>query len=297
MSLRTAFRVGSGYITKGAKATRTASTVQRSPIQFSQAVKTENKVAKTSSESLVTRIKRRYQELKTIICGKQKPISTGPQIEPAVIKVENRGTELRHLPETDEFIDIDNARFHRKLFPSTMKRTYLPKDKTIIHVSNFEPPHGSIAATTSLSECITTDKIYQCAAVAIVDKKNNMQTLIHCFPGQTQSEVTGLIKHVTSKSNVANLDITIAPGTYDNYDNTVKGIKTALDEVASGCKIKFANFSKETPIFNRGLILQDGKLSCCLGEEIEKATNKVVNPKEYISYVYAPYNNDPPVKI
>lgn len=26
-------------------------------------------------------------------------------------------------------------------------------------------------------------------------------------------------------------------------------------------------------IFNRGLILQDGKLTCCTGEEIEKATN------------------------
>ena len=243
--------------------------------------------------------KRAYKYLKAkvnnLLGRTPKTVTTAPQIEPKVIKIKNKGIPLAKLEDTYEYVDIDNARFHKKLHPSTMKRTSLPTDKNFIHISNFDPPYGSIAATTGLDDCITTNKLYQCAAVAIVDKKSNTQTLIHAFPGQTQEEITELIKHITSKSMVKDLEITIAPGIYEDYDKTVRGIVTGLKEIGADKKIKFANFSKDVKIFNRGLILQDGKLTCCTGEEIEKATNKIVNPKETISYVYAPYN-DAPVK-
>lgn len=211
-------------------------------------------------------------------------------VEPMAIDVEKTSLPLCKLPERDIYIDIDNARILSKHKPITLKRTILPQDKKIIHVSNFHAPEGSISATTPLSECIVTDKIYQCAAVSIVDRSQNMQTLVHCFPGQSQEEITALLKHVTSKSNPKNLECLIAPGIYDICDNTIVGIKTALDDVAFGCKLRFANFSKETKIFDRALVLQNGQLSCCLGSEIGAANNVIINPKNVISYVLAPYN-------
>ncbi|MBR6722050.1 hypothetical protein IKL64_01185 [bacterium] len=294
MSFRTALKIYRHTTTSTTQMSRVARQGAYSSGIFQESTKATQISPKPQSENFITRA---YKYLKAkinnLLGRTPKVVKTPPKIEPKVIKVENRGIPLAKLEDTYEYVDIDNARFHKKLHPSTMKRTSLPTDKNFIHISNFEPPYGSIAATTGLDGCITTNKIYQCAAVAIVDKSNNMQTLIHAFPGQTQKEITELIRHVTSKSNITDLEITIAPGIYEDYDKTVRGIVTALKEVGAGKKIKFANFSEDVRIFERGLILQDGKLTCCTKDEIEKATNKIVNPKEYISYVYAPYNNDP----
>ena len=294
MSFRTALKIYRQTTTRTAQITRAARQGAYSSGIFQETTKVTQISPKTPSENFINRA---YKYLKTkinnLLGRTPKVAKTPPPIEPKVIKVENRGIPLAKMEDTYEYVDIDNARFHKKLHPSTMKRSSLPTDKNFIHISNFEPPYGSIAATTGLDGCITTNKLYQCAAVAIVDKSGNIQTLIHAFPGQTQAEITELIRHVTSKSNVKDLEITIAPGIYEDYDKTVKGIVTGLKEIGADENIKFANFSDEVKIFERGLILQDGKLTCCTKDEIEKATNKIVNPKESISYVYAPYNNDP----
>ena len=258
----------------GALLSKSTRTVQTSP-----APKGSNFFSK-----IINRVKNMFNRKSQVISIQSTPV------EPAVINIERTSLPLCKLPERDIYIDIDNARILSKHNPITLKRTTLPQDKKFIHVSNFHAPKGSISATTPLNECIVTDKIYQCAAVSIVDKSQNMQTLVHCFPGQTQEEITALLKHITSKSNPKNLECIIAPGVYDITDNTIVGIKTALDDVASGYNLRFANFSKETRIFDRALILQNGEFSCCLGSEVEAATNAVVNPKNIISYIRAPYN-------
>lgn len=212
------------------------------------------------------------------------------KLEPAKIMHKEGTSPIIHSKQTYNYIDCDNARIMSSRKPVTLKKAELPKDKTILNVSNFDYPSGSIAATTELNECIATGKLLQCAGVAVVDKANNMQTLIHCFPGQSYEDIVNLLKHTVSKNN-RNLDITVISGTDDCCDKTISAIVDGLKKVAPSNKIKFANFSKDVRIFDRAVVLQNGKLTCCANTELEQAANKVTNPMDRITYIVDKYNS------
>lgn len=183
------------------------------------------------------------------------------------------------------YIDSDNARIKKSCKPITIPKVNLSKDKKILNVSNFVAPFGTISASTPLNESIVTGKLLQCAGVAIVDKSKNVQTLVHCYAGNSKEELAELFKHILEQSNPKDLDITVITGTYDVCDNTITGITEALKEQLPKNKIKLANFSKDSKIFDRAVILENGKLSCCSNTEIEENTNKETNPMDKISYI------------
>lgn len=192
--------------------------------------------------------------------------------------------------QTYNYIDCDNARIMKKHNPTTLKKAALPKDKTVLHVSNFDYPYGSIGAATDLKGCIATGKLLQCAGVAVVDKSNNTQALIHCYPWQSVEDFSKLLKHFVPQNN-KNAEITIIPGAPDNCDMTISAIVDVLKHISPDNKVKFANFSKDVRIFDRAVVLQDGKLTCCPNSELENLANKVTNPKDEISYIVDKFNS------
>ena len=210
--------------------------------------------------------------------------------EPIVINYTPNAKAIRSIPAVNRYVDWDNARILKNLNPVTLKKKELPKDKPLLEVSNFVYPSGSVMATTSLDDCIATGKLLQCAGVAIVDKTKNQQTLLHCYPGNSQEDVEALLKHVTDNAG-KELDITIITGTDDSCEDTISCLVDTLKKLSPKNKIKFANFSKDVRIFNRAVVLENGKLSCCTNDELENNTAKITNPLGKISYIKAPYNS------
>lgn len=242
---------------------------------------------KTYLQSKARNLKTYLETLKTSFSSpKSQPVDLSKYktiITPSEIEQVNSKT-IFQSPQTYNFIDADNARIMQKHNPIIMPRAALPKDKIVVEVSNFDYPYGTISATTNLEGCIVTAKLYQCAGLAIVDKSNNLQTLMHCFPGQSPEDISNLLKHILSKNN-EKLQITIIPGAYDDCDKTITCLHNAIKNLAPSNKIRFANFSQETKIFDRAVILNNGKLTCCSNCELENLPNKAVNPKEIISYI------------
>ena len=217
---------------------------------------------------------------------------TNPESVLTPTKIPHKSDSKRIINEkqTYNYIDCDNARILKCHNPQTLKKAALPKDKTVLDVSNFDYPFGSIAASTKLDDCIATGNLLQCAGVAIVDKKNNIQTLIHCCPGQSKEDITKLLEHSVSRNN-KDLKITVITGTYDDCDMTISSIVDSLKQVAPDNKIKFANFSNDVKIFDRAVILENGELTCCTNTELNNLPNKVVNPKDGISYIVDSFNS------
>lgn len=206
--------------------------------------------------------------LKTIVVKKSKN-------EPSIYSL--------YYSNDSAIFDFDNALFKQCCNPVTLAKKNLPKQK-IMHISNFHYPYGSISVTTPLNECITTDKLYQCAGVSIVDKKNKTQTLVHCYYRQSQKEVVDLLRHSLENKNPDDLKITLICGTEYETPATVLGLKNAIMELSPNLSIRYANFPKNVGFSKRAVMLHNGEISACTSDDITKA-NKIINPKSYMSYV------------
>lgn len=177
--------------------------------------------------------------------------------------------------------DPDNCEFSDK---ANAKRLEIKKPNCkVIEISNFDEPSGTIAGSTTLDKTLYTDRLAQCAALAVVDKAHNTQTLIHVYPGYTVANNKELINHVLNSSNPKDLEVSIVPGYSKVTQSTVQFLLDTVKEYSKDIDVQLFNFpKKELGIFNRGLLLQNGKLYCC---DMNKITDKVTNPKENICYI------------
>lgn len=221
-----------------------------------------------------------------------KNFKTTPVFEPKVIPQEKKARSLLSLYNDKLFhiLNYGDGYFSKNCNPVTMTQKALPKQK-IMYVSNFHYPGGSIAASSKLSECLVTDKMNQCASVAIVDLKKKIQTLAHCFPKQTQDEITELLRRPIIDGNPNDLRITIVQGCSDVSESTIVGIKKAIESLAPKVKIKYADFPRHIRYSDRAVMLHNGELCACTSQEIEEVL-KIINPKKYISYVLMEGYND-----
>ena len=179
------------------------------------------------------------------------------------------------------YYDSDDAAFTSKANAENLKIKE-PNSK-VIEISNFDEPSGTIAGTTTLDKTLYTDRLAQCAALAVVDKAHNTQTLIHVYPGYTVTNNKQLINHVLNSSNPKDLEISIVPGYSKVTQSTVQFLLDTVKEYSKDIDVQLFNFpNKELGKFNRGLLLQNGKLYCC---NMNKVTDKITNPKENISYI------------
>lgn len=181
--------------------------------------------------------------------------------------------------------------FSQRIEPKTLERIYPNPKEQVIHVSNFDYPRGTISASTTLDKCICTDELQTCAAVAIVDKSKNIQTLIHMYNGQSARSNSELLEYLLSFSKPENMEISIVPGRESDTGRTIAFIVDEINKFAKDAKLNFYNFPPHSEdingvrILKRTLVLKDGKLYCCNINEIK---NKKVNPKESICY-FKPY--------
>lgn len=219
----------------------------------------------------------------------RRKINSESGLTPIKIPHKSDSKRIIYEKQTYNYIDCNNAKILKCHNPQTLKKAGLPMDKTVLNVSNFDYPFGSIAASTKLDDCIATGELLQCAGVAIVDKKNNIQTLIHCFPGHSKEDITKLLEHSVSR-NKKDLKITVITGADDTCDMTISSIVDSLKQVAPDNKIKFANFSNDVSVSDRAVFLENGELTCCTNTELKNLPNKVVNPKDRVSYIVDSFN-------
>lgn len=154
-------------------------------------------------------------------------------------------------------------------------------EEEVIFVSNADEPMGTIAGTATLDKTLYTEFLLVCAALAVVDKTNNTQTLIHVYPGFSDETNKQIIGHILSASKPENLEISIVPGCYPGTRVTLQFILDALNELVPNVSPKLYSFSDEIEYEKGGLFLHNGELSSC---DKDKVKNKKINPNENITY-------------
>ena len=160
---------------------------------------------------------------------------------------------------------------------ATIKAEYKPRTleqvsgiRRTLDACNFAYPFGTIAIPAKLNEVVSTSGLLQCSAIAIVDKSQNLQTLVHCCPTVKGNE--SLLKYIFSHSNPKNLDITIVPGFYKETDTTVDFLVNMVKKYASEAKLNFANFPNKDC---RVVILENGLLKCGMVKDIIATKNPI----------------------
>ena len=160
---------------------------------------------------------------------------------------------------------------------ATIKAEYKPRTleqvfgiRRTLDASNFVYPRGTIAIPAKLNEVVSTSGLLQCSAIAIVDKSQNLQTLVHCCPTVKGNE--SLLKYIFSHSTSKNLDITIVPGFYKETDTTVDFLVNMVKKYAPDAKLNFANFpNKDIDV----VILKNGILKSGTRNNIIPTTNPI----------------------
>ena len=133
----------------------------------------------------------------------------------------------------------DYARIKPEYNPKTLK-TYNNIISTD-HLSNLSFPYGSLSISSDLNGKLSTDGLWQCAAASIVDKKHDLQTLLHFCPGVPTKINEKLLEHILSVSNPKDLEVIIVPGCYDDTDLTVDYLYNKIHNFSKRAKINFAN--------------------------------------------------------
>lgn len=192
-------------------------------------------------------------------------------IAPQNFKVTNYKSNMPNFLNkyVDEVADVTKM--------ATIKSSYKPKTLEILKgkhktldASNFSFPNGTIAIPSKLNETLSTSGLLQCAALAVVDKTQNLQTLIHCCPTVGGNE--SLLKYILSHSNSKNLDITLVPGYYKETDTTIDLLVKSIKKYAPDAKLTFANFPDNA---NNVLVLKNGILKCCKYDNVIVNTNPI----------------------
>ncbi len=185
------------------------------------------------------------------------------------------------------YFDEENARFTPEANAPVLERVTPSDEQEYIHISTETQIDGqypgTIAGTTTLDKALYTDGMVQCAALVVVDRANNTQTLIHCFPGNSMESSRLVIENILAGKNPNDLEISVVAGYSETAPKTVQFILDTVKDITNGKEVQLYNFAdyKDLKIFHRGLILQDGKLKCCDDREIK---NKITNPEENITY-------------
>lgn len=179
-------------------------------------------------------------------------------------------------PVTNRFLDKNHK------FKSEYNAEELPilnkKIDECYDISNNAYPYGSIAITKSFDDTITTSGLWQCAALAIVDKKENVQTLLHLCPTVLKAGNDSILDYLLKFGNTENIEFTIVPGTDDITDNTMGILVDKIREKHPKANINFKHFAEDA---DKTLVLKNGELYSTSHENIQKYT---VNPMEDIVY-------------
>ena len=177
------------------------------------------------------------------------------------------------IPECQKYIGYSNDvfkyikrieggfyRLRSSLNPRTLP--VLSYSEKVLHISNFKPPYGTIAIASGLDKTISTNGLHECAALAIVDKKHNLQVLVHCFPGEDVRCNRVILDYIFSRFKKSTPEITIVPGRDDGTDKIISFLVDNIKDILGPkCKIKFAQAPDRKYSF---IALRNGELGCSI---------------------------------
>lgn len=129
-----------------------------------------------------------------------------------------------------------------------------------LYASNFIDPGGTVAIPSSLDKTLATSDLFQCNGVALVDRKHNLQTLLHFAPGVNHKDNKALVEYLLSYMKPEDTEITIVPGRYPETNATIASLRKIIEKVSPDYDIKFMNFPDKE---HSTLVLKNGELKCC----------------------------------
>ena len=173
--------------------------------------------------------------------------------------------------------ETGNIIFRKELNPQ--KLPYTNGKFKGYEISNFHNPSGSIAIQTRLKSTLSTSGLYQCAAVSFVDRKNNLQTLLHLCPMADKKSNLLLLDYLTSNCNKDNLEISIVAGCDTYTDDTITLLMSFIKEKCPTSKVNFMDYPN---VYDDQIVLNNGNLQC-IGED-GKFETMAINPYSKIIY-------------
>ena len=147
-------------------------------------------------------------------------------------------------------------------------------------ISNFHNPSGSIAIQTRLKSSISTSGLFQCAAVSFVDRKNNLQSLLHLCPTADKKSNLLLLDYLTSNCDKDNLEISIVAGCDTYTDDTITLIMNFINRNCPNAKVNFFDYPN---IYDDEIVLNNGYLQC-IDDISSKFEAIAINPYGKIIY-------------
>lgn len=220
-----------------------------------------------------TKAPRKQQIIKPCCLGKASDVPFANRLRGEYNrKIENG--ELANIYFWGSFKDSVN--------PICLKEQILPIENSM-HLTNFDKLGGSLAISSHLDGTVlSTDGLFQCAGLSIVDKSQSLQTLVHCYADEATSDMKKMLEYILKHSGQNDIEISIVPGCRATTGLTVTAISDLVKQICPNAKINYMNFpkgvsrSKDTAI-----ILRNGKLSFCDTNLIQ---NKTINPLDDIIY-------------
>lgn len=204
---------------------------------------------------------------------KPKCFSTNPKYYESCLSVFRKRIfdYIQKNPETEEL------EFKKELNP---KKLPITKEQFKgFEIDNFHSPNGTIAMQTRLKTALSTSSLYQCVAVSFVDRKSNLQTLLHLCPTIDKKANTNLLKYLISNCDKNNLEISIIHG-YDNYtDDTITFLMNFIKDNCPNAQVNFMDYPDE---YHDILVLNNGDLQVL---DTHKNFEKIAtNPHKRIIY-------------
>ena len=152
----------------------------------------------------------------------------------------------------------DYCRLKRFLKPQTLP--VVDYTERTFHISNFYNPCGTIAIASTLDKTISTDELCQCAAMAIVDREQNLQVLMHCCPYKNAVENRAILEYIMSHFKKSSPEITFVPGRFHESGQAIQFcIDNIADIMGKEFPVKFAQVPERKYDF---IGLRNGELGC-----------------------------------
>lgn len=215
---------------------------------------------------------------------KIKPCCLGKAEPPKII--ENELNWIYHVKGENKEVPKIYDYIWNKFYESVNPRTLVEHSGSIkesTHLTNFDKLDGSLAVSSGFDgSVLSTDGLFQCAGLAVVDKKQRIQSLVHCFAYDSIPDMNKMLKYILKHSNPQDLEISLIPGCRARTASTVSGIDDLIKQIYPKVKINYMNFPAGAErTRNTAIILQNGELSFCNTELIQ---NKKINPIDKIIY-------------
>ncbi len=184
--------------------------------------------------------------------------------------------------EIPKLYDYVYDRFYDSVNPKMIKEC-TSSVKESIHLSNFDKLEGSLAVSSGFDgSVLSTDGLLQCAGVAIVDRKQSIQSLIHCYVCEEPSDMKKMLEYILKHSNPKDLEVSIIPGCRATTCTTIDGVNDLIKQIYPQVNINYMNFPKNIKrTKDLAVILKNGELDFCHTNMIQ---NKRINPLDRVIY-------------